>query len=76
MLSDPEWFYEVPIVHKTTGEQRVVVVKFTADERQFCLHNFGEYGPPTNRFAMDHAEKLAPSGFVVAIEGIKRVTVH
>jgi hypothetical protein len=81
MLDDKRWVYEVPYVNKN-GERHIVVVNLTDSERRHLLeyeafhpgHTGGDDGLIANAFALRHADKKAPAGFVPAIEEIKRVS--
>jgi hypothetical protein len=72
MFDDKRWFYKVGCINKKTGERRDVVVEFSDAERRQLLeyeafhpgHVGGPEGPIAKRFALDHADKKAPPGFV------------
>ena len=83
-LTDRRWFYEVPIVNQKTGERKTVVVALTEFERLDLLqyeafhpgHTGGPDGPIANAYAMRHADKKAPPGFVPVCDEIERVVLH
>ena len=80
-MIDDRWIYEVPYVNKK-GERSIVVVNLTDSERRHLLeyeafhpgHTGGDDGLIANAFALRHAEKKAPTGFVPVIDEIKRVS--
>jgi len=80
-MIDDRWIYEVPYVNKN-GERHIVVVNLTDSERRHLLeyeafhpgHTGGDDGLIANAFALRHAEKKAPTGFVPVIDEIKRVS--
>ena len=80
-MIDDQWIYEVPYVNKN-GERSIVVVNLTDSERRHLLeyeafhpgHTGGDDGLIANAFALRHADKKAPAGFVPMIEEIKRVS--
>jgi hypothetical protein len=80
-MIDDRWVYEVPYVNKN-GERHIVVVNLTDSERHHLLeyeafhpgHTGGDDGLIANAFALRHAEKKAPTGFVPVIDEIKRVS--
>jgi hypothetical protein len=83
-LTDRRWFYEVPIVNQKTGERKTVVIQLTEFERLDLLqyeafhpgHTGGPDGPIANAYAMRHADKKAPAGFVPVCDEIERVTLQ
>ena len=83
-LTDRRWSYAVPIVNQKTGERRMVIVQLTEFERLDLLqyeafnpgHTGGPNGPIANSYAMRHADKKAPAGFVPVCDGIERVVLH
>jgi hypothetical protein len=80
-MIDDRWIYEVPYVNKK-GERSIVVVNLTDSERRHLLeyeafhpgHTGGDDGLIANAFALRHADKKAPAGFVPVIDEIKRVS--
>ena len=82
-LTDRRWSYAVPIVNQKTGERRMVIVQLTELERLDLLqyeafnpgHTGGPNGPIANSYAMRHADKKAPPGFVPVCDEIERMVV-
>jgi hypothetical protein len=77
------WTYVVPLVDPD-GEQRVIVVTLSPEERASALYNLainpdgpgGDDGCIVRAYAMRHAKDRMPLGATIEVGEIKRVVLH
>lgn len=75
-----KWRYVVPLKNAATGEQHMIVVELSEDERADALEKIAPVGGPHGLivcgYAFSRASKIAPAGFEPAIDRLEFVTVH